>query len=160
MIPAARAIPILLALAACTGAEASAPSAASESAAAVAEWMTQGLGSGALKPACGSMSGGRADLLAYVNARQSLSCRDLGYMLRRLPRERTWIVIPASDTAEVCGFLARERIRTPAFFLERAGAEVRESPVVTVVGRTRRGAPAVYHGFQGAALLEQVPLPR
>lgn len=151
-------IAIALGLHACTGADASVPLAAEAKAAATAEWMVHGLRSGALRTACGSSPGASPKMLAHVNARQSLSCRDLGFMLRRLPRERTWIVIPAADTAAVCAFLARERIPAPAFSHAGASGYVRESPTLTVAGLADSATvSAVYHGAQGAALLKQIP---
>ncbi|HEU4455245.1 MAG TPA: hypothetical protein VFR81_19430 [Longimicrobium sp.] len=152
----------LLLLAGCSGADVAAAAVSEERAAATAEWMADGLRSGALRPACGPGGGSPGEtspeLLAYVNARQSMSCRDLGFLLRRLSSERTWIVVPASDTATVCGFLARERIRIPALVHEGASEAVRGSPIVTVAGvEGPRAPPAVFHGSQGAVVLSQIP---
>lgn len=72
---------------------------------------------GSYRSACGRTPNApfpRAVIL--INAHQCLSCRDLGYMMRRISESlgeaehRTMIVLPARDTAAVCAFLRQERI--------------------------------------------------
>jgi hypothetical protein len=77
-------------------------------------------------PGCGSAAVVSAPGTAVlVNTRQALSCRGLGYALRRMqPLDHAGtatLVVPASDTSMVCPFLRQERVRTPVAVVDDPG---------------------------------------
>lgn len=113
-------------------------------------------------PACGgSLPAETPRHAVLVNTRQALSCRDLGYLLRRLaPRTETaaapWIMVPAADTAAVCPFLREERVRLPVAAVTRDGAEgLREARTIVMGRMGPAGADTMYFAPTGRAVLLQ-----
>ncbi len=57
--------------------------------------------------------------MLFVTARQCLSCRGIGYVIRQLMRNpatsKLWVVSPASDVPEVCEFLTAEKAVLPVW---------------------------------------------
>lgn len=112
----------LLATAACTSGP---PAVSSERQAkelrASSERVLLGMQSSQLRPACGKESRQPITAFLAVTARQTLSCRDVGFLARdaaeRVQRRggRFAVVIPSQDTALVCDFLRRERVTAPIF---------------------------------------------
>ena len=66
------------------------------------------------RDACGSGSYGTAGHIVFaVSARQCLSCRNLGLLLRKAARsgEELTVVTPMEDVPAVCKFLKQEKLR-------------------------------------------------
>lgn len=63
--------------------------------------------------ACGTGHWGDTLRFLYVTARACLSCKDVGYGLRRRPGGALLIVTPREDTPEVCAYLRGERLTLP-----------------------------------------------
>lgn len=112
-------------------------------------------------PACGSPAPPAVPTSAVaINAQQSLSCRDLGYMLRRitdhLPAEGKGIVLvlPASDTAAVCAFLRQERVRLPVVAISDSDGRLeRVRPIVAFTRQTTGAIASVHFAPTGTELL-------
>lgn len=128
---------------------------------------TGALRSGAVVGACGAAAPARAPTVAVlVNARQCLSCRDLGYMLRRLPAHLhpgadAVLVTPASDTAAVCPFVRQERIKLPVVATTRDSFGFRNTAILTVAYlRPDTTVDSIHFALKGSDLLKQVgPVP-
>lgn len=88
--------------------------------------------------ACAAASAVPTRHLLLVNAHLCLSCRDVGYLVRHLAADSSprlngavQLVVPATDTAEVCAFLRSERIPLPSRVLSRrASRAVGESRLI------------------------------
>lgn len=137
------------------------PITASAQARTSARWMVDAVASGKAAYACGGAEPARpAAMLVLVNTRQALSCRDAGYMLRRLQKQsgQVWIVVPAPDTAVVCQFLSDERVRLPVV-AAAADANAAATPVLALA-QLRPGAPGytLHHGRRGADILASLTL--
>lgn len=56
------------------------------------------------------------DVAVAVTARQCLSCRSVGLLVRglarrsRVERQNLWVLVPRADTTEVCRFLRTEKV--------------------------------------------------
>jgi hypothetical protein len=124
------------------------------------EHLSAALRTGSVVPACGGLLPAKAPRLALlVNARQALSCRDLGYLLRRVPRSLegsgagAWVMIPAADTASVCPFLKQEKARLTVAAITQNGDSLRELRTV-VMTRFRAAHPDTsYYAPTGRAVL-------
>jgi hypothetical protein len=115
----------------------------------------------AFRPVCGTataVSAASPDLALLVNVPQALSCRDLGFTLRRLPGhvERTWVVIPEADTAALCAFLRTERVHLPVVGVpDSAKALSAARLVIAVMPQAGRPDRHVY-AARGADILRQL----
>jgi hypothetical protein len=97
--------------------------------------------------------------VVLVNARQALSCRDLGYLLRRLaPATEAdaapWIMVPAGDTAAVCPFLRQERVRLPVAAVV-GGDSLREGRTIVMARLEPTAVDTAYFAPTGRAVLLQ-----
>jgi hypothetical protein len=95
-----------------------------------------------------------------VNARQALSCRDLGYLLRRLvpaqsPVAAPWVMVPAADTAAVCAFLRQEKVRLPVAAVTRGGEVLREARMIVMARMDAGREDTAYYAPTGRAVLLQ-----
>lgn len=147
-------------LTACGRGHAAPPADAAADARISAEWMAEAVRPGSATPACGTTAyAGRPALAVLVSANQALSCRDLGYLLRRLhpaaDGKPAWIVVPARDTAAVCRFLREERVRLPVFTApDTTRARRGETRVLAAARLDAAGRPSsIHHGAQGADVL-------
>jgi hypothetical protein len=109
---------------------------------------------GAPVSACGSGSAPpMVGVAVMINARQCLSCRDLGYMLRRLKTHVAGspvVVVPAADTPAICPYLRQERVRLPVLALpdeDRTLADTRTLMLYTAKGDGT--VDSVYFGITG-----------
>lgn len=116
----------------------------------------------AFVPACGGTLAPEPPRVAVlVNARQALSCRDLGYLLRRVlpvggsPAAAPWIMVPAADTTAVCGFLRQERVRLPVVAITGDGEALREARTITMARLGAERADTAYFAPTGRAVLLQ-----
>lgn len=129
-----------------------------------AELAAAGLRRGAGVAACGTEARIQAPAtLVNLNAQQCLSCRDLGYMLRRLPAAGSTafsapvLVVPESDTAAVCPFLRQERIRLPVLSIpdrDRRIADARTLVMYSV--RSDWSVDSVSFATTGADMLKRI----
>lgn len=124
------------------------------------EHLSAALRDGSVVAACGgTLPAGTPRLALLVNARQALSCRDLGYLLRRVPSGRegdgagTWVMVPAADTASVCRFLKQEKVRLPVAALTQDGGSLRDLRTVVLTRLRAAHADTSYHGPTGRAVL-------
>jgi hypothetical protein len=114
----------------------------------------------AFVPACGAPPAtGTPRHAVLVNARQALSCRDLGYLLRRLvpapgSAPAPWIMVPAADTAAICPFLRQERVRLPVVAIT-AGDDLREVRTIVLARLGPGGPDTTYFAPTGRAVLLQ-----
>jgi hypothetical protein len=131
-----------------------------------ASTMVQAFRSGEIAGACGSPApSGALSALVLVNARQCLSCRDLGYMLRRLPGQlrqgvAPLLVTPAADTVAVCPFVRQERIRIPVVAVTRNTPELENAAILMLatLGRDTT-VESVHFALRGSDLLERLGSP-
>lgn len=101
----------------------------------------------AVAPACGtSLPDTLPRFALLVNARQALSCRDLGYLLRRVhPAAGSdgtvpWLLVPVADTSAVCPYLRQEKVRLPVVAVTAHGDALRGIRTV-MMGRFTDGTP-------------------
>jgi hypothetical protein len=72
-----------------------------------------GLLRGSPELACGERVERAATTIVVATAQVCFNCRNIGYLIRRLasdPRRETVLVVPAWQGAEICEYLARERL--------------------------------------------------
>lgn len=155
----------LLVLAACERAEPRPPSlrqqrVEAEQSAATAEAAVRGNGAA---PACGTTPRVETSATAVLlNARQCLSCRDLGYMLRRLTPllaanpTPPLIVVPSTDTISICPFLRQERVRLPVLSVPDADGSLAEARTLVLYTRRGQGVDSVRYALNGTDLLKQL----
>lgn len=161
-----QAVALAFALAGCADESAAGPPSLAlqrQEAVATAAGFSEALRSGAVVGACGGVAPVRAPSVAVlINARQCLSCRDLGYMLRRLPShlhpgDDAVLVTPASDTAAVCPFLRQERIKFPVIATTADTSGFSAAVVLTVAYlRPDTTVDSVHFALKGSDLLKQV----
>jgi hypothetical protein len=97
--------------------------------------IARAVASPARRAGCGRPAARQPRGVTFVNTRQALSCRDLGFALRRIERRDSTggaiVAVPAGDTAEVCRFLRTERVAAPVLLM--ADPDGRLSGVRTLV---------------------------
>lgn len=95
-----------------------------------------------------------------INARQCLSCRDLGYMLRRLREHApsgTVVVVPAGDTTAICPYLRQERVHLPVLAVADRNRALAETPTLTFyTAKPDQTVDSVYFGANGTELLKRL----
>ncbi len=128
---------------------------------AAGQWVSAAIAERAHQPVCGTESpapGALPDLAMLVTVPQALSCRDLGFALRRLPgkAERTWVVVPLADTADLCPFLRTERVRLPVMGVPDPSRRLSATRLVVAVRRERGTPDRHLYGARGADLLRQL----
>ncbi|HEX6042543.1 hypothetical protein [Longimicrobium sp.] len=123
--------------------------------------LSTALASRSYRPACGttpSTAEDAPDLAMLVTVPQAMSCRDLGFTLRRLPNDggRTWVLIPEADTTALCSFLRTERVRLTVMSLPDPATTLSTArPVIAVMpgdGKPDRH----FHAVRGADILRQL----
>ena len=72
------------------------------------------------RPLCGEQPSRGVRHYFLLDAEQCLGCEEVGFALRRIGRdtafrERTAVLTSEEDGPEVCGYLAREKVRVPVF---------------------------------------------
>lgn len=93
-----------------------------------------------------------------VTVPQALSCRDPGFTLRRLPDERTWVIVPEADTASLCSFLRTERVRLPVMGVPGSSQSLSTARLVVAVMRQDDKPDRHLYAARGADILRQVGL--
>ncbi len=128
-----------------------------------AELAAEALRRGAYSGACRAGAAAASPRVAVlINAHQCLSCRDLGYMLRRVPPTlaaggKTALIVPASDTAVVCAFLRQERIAIPTLTLPEHDAELANARTIVVATMDEAmETDSVYFGLTGTEILRRM----
>lgn len=93
-----------------------------------------------------------------VTVPQAMSCRDLGFTLRRLPgeRERTWGMVPEADTAALCAFLRTERVRLPVMAIQDSSKTLSATRLVVAVMRHGERTDRHLYALRGADILRQM----
>lgn len=139
------------------------PSAASEGdkARAAGQQVSVTLAARAFRPACGTAPpapGAQPDLAMLVTVPHAMSCRDLGFTLRRLPaeRKRSWVVVPEADTIALCAFLRTERVRLPVMAIQDSSATLSATRLVVAVMRETGGTDRHLYAPRGAHVLRQM----
>lgn len=99
-------------------------------------------------------------MAVLVTIPQALSCRDLGFTLRRLPDklERTWVIVPEADTAALCDFLRTERVRLPVMGVPDWSKSLSAARLVVAVMRQDDEPDRHLYAARGADILRQVGL--
>lgn len=125
-----------------------------------ADQMSAAVRERAFVPACGgSLATETPRHAVLVNTRQALSCRDLGYLLRRLvsgaPAAAPWIMVPAADTAAVCPFLREERVRLPVAAVTDGADGLGDARMIVMARLGRAGVDTTYFAPTGRAVLLQ-----
>lgn len=151
---------LLLAASACAPSGAAPAANERDQARAVGHQVSTALAARAYRPACGTVpqESPLPDLALLVTAPQALSCRDLGFTLRRLPNEarRTWVVVPQADTAVLCSFLRTERVHLPIMGVPDPANTLSTARLVIAVLPQAEKPDRYLHAARGAEILRRL----
>lgn len=125
-----------------------------------ARTVAQAISRGMQHTACSTRAAPMDGTWLVVSAEQCLTCRDIGWLMRRLRESATadapvQVATAATDTAVVCKYLESERVQLPVFIYREAPSLAQDAPIMAIV--LANGSPThVVAAVDGMALASEL----